>query len=110
MPVIRLDDELDRVDAIKVDCEGYEVEVLKGMERLVPKNPRLVLLLEVHGRKLGQVDSSLSELAELLLKEYGFMVHQISYKHCICSRSKLPLEQFPQIYSIEEFVTSFRGT
>lgn len=110
VPVVRLDDELDRIDAIKIDCEGYEVEVLKGMERLVPENPQLVLLLEVHERQLGLAGSSLLELAELLLKEYAFVVHQISYKHCICSRCELPLEQFPWIGGVKEFVAGFRGT
>ncbi len=110
VPVIRMDDELERCDALKMDCEGYEVEVLKGMERLVPQNPRLVLFLEVHHRQLQEVGSSLSELALLLLKEYRFRIHQVSFKHCICSQAVLPLNHFPRINSIGEFVTNFHNT
>ena len=110
VPVVRLDDELDRLDAIKVDCEGYEIEVLKGMERLVGTNPMLIVFLEVHERQLGEVGNALSELAVLLLQEYRFNVHPIGFKHCLCSQSDLPLVHFPRLNTIEEFVTHFRGT
>lgn len=110
IPVICLDQELDRLDAIKVDCEGYELEVLKGMERVVRENPKLILFLEVHERQLGDVGSSLPELAALLLREYRFTIHQISRKHCICSQSSLPLDHFPRLNTIGEFVTNFHGT
>ena len=110
VPVVRLDDELDHLDAIKVDCEGYEVEVLKGMEKLLSKNPKLVLFLEVHARQLRDVGSSLSDLACLLLQTYRLKVHQISVKHCICSGVGLSLASFPEVISIEKFVSNFRNT
>jgi FkbM family methyltransferase len=110
VPVVQLDDELDRLDAIKVDCEGYEVLVLKGMRKLVNFNPRLVLFLEVHERQLKEVGNSLSELGALIFGDYRFKCHQIGYKHCICSQSDLPLSNGSRLSSVEEFVLHFRGT
>jgi len=108
--VVRLDDELDRLDAIKVDCEGYELEVLKGMASLIEKNPSLILFLEVHERQLRDVGSSLSELGMLLLMDYGFKVYQTSSKHCICSQNDLAVGNFERLKNTDEFVTRFHGT
>jgi FkbM family methyltransferase len=43
-----LDDEnIDRVDFVKLDVEGAELDVLKGAERLLARSPRPVILAEV---------------------------------------------------------------
>jgi len=110
VPIVCLNDELEHLDAIKIDCEGYEVEVLRGMNRVVNDNPQLIMFLEVHDHKLNECGSSLSELAFLLFHQFHFTVHQISYKHCICSQNDLPIDRFPIIKSPDEFVIKFRGT
>jgi FkbM family methyltransferase len=45
LPVVRLDDVLDRSpDLVKIDVEGFEDEVLKGMERLLREaQPKIVV-------------------------------------------------------------------
>jgi len=50
--VARLDDwleehKIDRVDFIKLDVEGGELEALKGAEKLLERRPRPVILVEV---------------------------------------------------------------
>ena len=50
--VVRLDDwleahKIDRVDFIKLDVEGGELEALKGAEKLLERRPRPVILVEV---------------------------------------------------------------
>ncbi|TMI06377.1 FkbM family methyltransferase [Candidatus Bathyarchaeota archaeon] len=48
VPMIRLDElNLDRVDMIKIDVEGYEMEVLKGGEKMIRRfKPKMQI--EVH--------------------------------------------------------------
>jgi FkbM family methyltransferase len=110
VPVVWLDDEIPRLDAIKIDCEGYEVRVLRGMRRLISENDGLIVFLEVHDRQLTQVGDSLSALANLLFADLGLIVRQISSKHCICSRSEIPLGQSNRLFTAHDFTTAFCGT
>jgi FkbM family methyltransferase len=46
-----------RVDVVKVDAEGYELHVLRGMGRVIADNPRLALVAEFgpsHIRRTGE--------------------------------------------------------
>lgn len=106
VPRVRLDDEIPRLNAIKIDCEGYEVDVLKGMTRLIAENRGLLLFLEVHNRQLPEAGSSLEELANLLLAVFQFRVWEISYKHCLCSREPLR-GSHPEIKTVEDFCARF---
>ena len=46
-PVARMDDLVDGpVDVVKIDVQGYESEVLRGMQRIIRENPRLMLVVE----------------------------------------------------------------
>lgn len=61
----------DSVVAARMDVEGYEVEVVRGMERLLEASGPLVLSLEIHP---GRLDSSeVRDLGERL-DEHGFEV------------------------------------
>ncbi len=110
VPIVRLDDELEQLDAIKMDVEGYEVHTLNGMKTLIVNNPAMILLLEVHNRQLPAAGCSLEELATLLLGTYKFVVYQISAKHCLCCQQPLPISGFPQIGSVEHFTVIFQQT
>jgi FkbM family methyltransferase len=46
-PVRRLDDLVQgKVDVVKIDVEGTELEVLRGMTRILADNPRITLCVE----------------------------------------------------------------
>ena len=45
-----------KVDWVKIDVEGAEVEVLEGMREVIENNPNLRILIEVHGKNKYKVD------------------------------------------------------
>jgi FkbM family methyltransferase len=66
VPLRRLDDELGetRVDFIKVDVEGFELELLKGAQRILAGHPRLAI--EVHVCIYKNKVEQLTELFDLI--------------------------------------------
>jgi len=50
VPVVRLDDHLPPdfvVDAVKIDVEGHEPHVLRGMRGIIARSPDIVILMEL---------------------------------------------------------------
>lgn len=71
VPVVRLDDAVDceSVNFLKLDVEGFELEVLKGARRILAGRPRLDL--ELHVFMYRDKAGHLSELLGLVsLKDY----------------------------------------
>jgi FkbM family methyltransferase len=63
-----------QVDFVRMDVEGYEMNVLKGMERILKENrPRL--FIEVHRDKLKDYGSSQTELLEYLAS-FGYQIEK----------------------------------
>ncbi|QLH77297.1 FkbM family methyltransferase [Halosimplex rubrum] len=72
VPVWRLDDllrdravPLDSVDAVRMDVQGYEYEVVRGMADLLDRGDLGLLFLEIHPwylRETGEYDAFLSTL------------------------------------------------
>jgi FkbM family methyltransferase len=70
--VVRLDDELrdiDVVSLIKIDCEGYECNVLIGCRKII-ETKRPVLFIELHPKFIGNFNHTLSEICDLLRPYY----------------------------------------
>lgn len=63
---------VERVDVMKIDVEGFEVEVLRGARQTVQRNPDVVLLMDVH-ESLG-VDAA--EVCDLL-NDLGLSTYQV---------------------------------
>lgn len=59
------------VDLVKIDVEGAEYEVWKGMTALVSSNPRLKLMIELHAYAAGQDNT---EQLIMDVKKQGFNV------------------------------------
>ena len=79
--VRRLDQALEetgklRVDFVKLDVEGGELEVLAGAERLLERRPRPVLLVEVEDRRTRGWGYRAKEIIERVAKK-GFRWHWI---------------------------------
>jgi len=76
--VIKLDNFLNdkKVDFIRMDVEGYELEILKGAEvALSTGNKPKYFFIEVHSELLHKKNSSAREVLEFLGK-YGYDIHK----------------------------------
>ena len=72
-----LDDAIPerRLDLLKIDVQGFEVQVLRGAQRLLQANPDLVILLEFWPHGLRIADSAPEELLQILAKA-GFSIYR----------------------------------
>ena len=74
---------LKRVDVIKMDTEGAEINVLRGAQRLLGSQSKPVLVLEFHERALQSFGGTCVQLAEFL-RSRGYALF----------RAQLPLQQY----------------
>jgi FkbM family methyltransferase len=58
--------KLDVIRLLKIDCEGYELKVLIGAERLLESGSIAHLLIEIHPRELGEMGRHESEVTDYL--------------------------------------------
>jgi FkbM family methyltransferase len=72
VPVTTLDEDLADVPSVvllKIDCEGFEYEVLRGAANLI-KQHRPWLVLEVHPTQLEEFGHSTEEILDLVARDY----------------------------------------
>lgn len=67
--------ELEACDYLKIDCEGYELQVIKGAVETIRKC-RPVIVVEQKPRKLGENFGIVGTPAVDLLKTMGYVVHR----------------------------------
>ena len=67
-------------DVIKIDVEGAELLVLRGMQQLLIKHPPRLLMIEVHGQHLRDAGERPEEVAELLTSN-GYCCERSSERH-----------------------------
>lgn len=73
--VVRLDDQLagiGPISLIKIDCEGYEWNVLNGCADIILAQ-RPILFVELHPSLIGAYGHSLDEVCDLLRDKYALM-------------------------------------
>jgi len=66
---VQIDDYLnenDSIDFVKIDVQGHEPYVIKGMERLIKNNQDIILMLELCPQALKEAGSSSHALCEQL--------------------------------------------
>jgi len=74
-------------DVVKIDVEGYEYEVLKGMQQILSSTKLKCVVLEVHFsilRKRGMRNAPKSIVRTLT--EAGLAVHWVDPSHLVASR------------------------
>jgi len=76
----------EKIDLIKIDVEGAELRVWKGMQRVLRENPGVVIILEFNARRPYDP----RELLESIERE-GFPLAYIDGQSDVCSISKQQL-------------------
>jgi FkbM family methyltransferase len=78
VPMVSLDDfvdqrpgTIDKIVFVKIDVQGFELEVLKGMTRIMERSKNLVISLEIAGDSLEKYDASANDIFNFL-KIKGF--------------------------------------
>lgn len=87
MQMLTIDDIVasrHRVSAIKIDVQGFEIEVLHGAFKTIQENKRIYLLVEFSPEHLIETGHSVKEFLDLLYDKLGFRifmfdVHGIKY-------------------------------
>jgi len=79
--IMKLDDYLidKNVDFIRMDVEGYEKEILKGLEETMKTKHPKHFFIEIHSDLLHKKDSSSKEILEYLEK-FGYKVIKSFYR------------------------------
>ncbi len=97
----RLDEMLsgERIDFVKMDVQGWEMEVFRGMQGLLdaPANAHLAIYFEFWPQGLRDAGSEPSEPLNFLLGN-GFAIHSLSGN-----------QAFHDVVEVEEFVRSVPG-
>ena len=70
------EEKLERMDLINMDCEGSELLVLRGAERILRKN-KVKIFFEVHHDFLGNLGQSVGDIVEYL-RGLGFQAYGVS--------------------------------
>ncbi len=79
---------------LKIDVEGFEIEVLKGAKNILKNLPKLAI--EIHTENLSSYNTSVNELFELIgVVKYNFWVQWED-------------EDEPKIYDMKEPITTKR--
>ena len=99
VPVVTLDENLahlEKIALLKIDCEGYEFEILRGAQKLLQRH-RPLLFVEVHPEQLVQFGHSTQQLLDFLAPDYEleFWYFQIGRHAAKWSRT---LEKFRRPY------------
>lgn len=64
------------IDLVKIDVEGAELEVLRGMRKILSRG-KVKIICEVHPDRLSSLGYSIKDV-ENILKEYGYKIYLIS--------------------------------
>jgi FkbM family methyltransferase len=91
--VVALDDVIDEpVSFVKLDVQGYELEVSRGMEKLMAANPRIRVAFELAPQSLRELGYEASDLVAFY-ETRGFVCERLGadsddYVNVLCARTR----------------------
>jgi FkbM family methyltransferase len=85
VPVVAVDDvlpadSLPRVRVVKIDVEGHEVEVLRGMERLLGVGARIAVFVEVSPQWAG---TGVGQALDEVCRSHGLSPYRLSNEYTL---------------------------
>lgn len=99
-----------KVDFIKIDIQGYEIEAFKGMTKTITNNPNVKIISEFWPYGLRQAGKSLTEFHKLL-KGFEFIVYLMQNNSLIelseekvDKMAQLPKENYFNIFLTKKHV------
>ncbi|HEY6895043.1 MAG TPA: FkbM family methyltransferase, partial [Rhodanobacteraceae bacterium] len=85
-------------DFVKIDVEGLELEVLRGMTDVIARR-RPALYIEIHGADMEKKLENVTAVAEFLWNA-GYTLHHVESGLAIDDRSKLPAARRGHLYCV----------
>ena len=99
VPVVTLDDFINlKPTVIKIDVEGFEIEVLKGAKQILKTLPKLVI--ELHPDMISRYGSTIEELLSLIDERYKLWVQWDTLKDPIPYDRNAPINNRAHIFAI----------
>lgn len=100
-PCMAVDDIVKgrQVDFIKLDCDGPEPKVLRGLEQTFQNNPQLKMVVEYYPKYIRNAGLDPVEFREVIDKYFSFEIIPGDYsENCwnlFCTRSTNPKNEWP---------------
>lgn len=81
-------DLIDKINFVKIDVEGYELAVLKGMRNILESSKHIKLFLEFNAPFITEAGFDPKELLNTLCS-YNFQIYHLDYKKNILYKANL---------------------
>jgi len=88
------------IDLVKIDVEGAELEVLKGMEKTLAKG-KAKIICEVHPKDISLLGYDISEITNLLRK-HGYKIYLIDEERGLIPMNNLSASLARYLFTREE--------
>jgi len=97
-----LKEKTNHIDVVKIDVEGAELLVIKGMEEILKKNRNIKILLEFFPLLLRKMESSPEELIKMLSQKYDFNIFIVGSDYTMKGLSKglIKVNNFKEIVEL----------
>ena len=99
-------------DFVKIDVEGFEVEVLRGMENLL-KTKRPALLIETHIVEENGTEIDMGDRVETFLRKLGYrcaFIQNAIPRQVLCNWDDANQQQYPNVAVVKCREESFNRT
>ncbi len=99
---------LDKIAFVKIDVQGYEVEVLKGLSRILAANRNISVAVEyapAYFHILGENEEHFFEI----VRNYGFKIYILNHKGVLSPMDRTRLDQMVAKRGYVDLLLSFQA-